>query len=212
MKEPSPVALCRRAPATLAMDLRKQIYNQFAQLHPRRLTAGYSREAAVLIPIFEQKGESFFLLTRRTEEVSTHKGQISFPGGMRHNGESLEYTALRETFEEVGIGPDRVEILGRFHDYKSITGHLVAPFAGYIKGTFATVPQAAEVAEVLRVPFAIFMDPGRLRTERMYRAGSMTDVYFYRYEPYEIWGLTAHIIKDFFDAFYPCTTRQPESG
>jgi len=194
------------------MDLRKQIQNQFAQLQPRRLTAGYSREAAVLMPIFEHEGESYFLLTRRTEEVSTHKGQIAFPGGMRHNGESLESTALRETFEEVGISPDRVEILGRFHDYKSITGHLVAPFAGYIQGKFAIVRQATEVAEVLRVPFAVFMDPGRMRTERMHRAGTMMDVYFYRYERHEIWGLTAHIIKDFFDAFRPGQTRYPESG
>ena len=194
------------------MDLHKQIQNQLAQLQPRRLTAGYSGEAAVLMPIFEHDGESYFLLTRRTEEVSTHKGQISFPGGMRHRGESLESTALRETFEEVGISPDRVEILGRFHDYKSITGHLVAPFAGFIHGDFATVPQVAEVAEVLRVPFAIFMDPGRMRTERMYRAGSMMDVYFYRYQSYEIWGLTAHIIKDFFDSFRLDRTRYPESG
>ncbi len=201
-----------RALATLAMELRKQIHNQFVQLHPRRLTAGYSREAAVLMPIFEHEGKPFFLLTRRTEEVSTHKGQISFPGGMRHDGESLEYTALRETFEEVGLEPDRIEILGRFHDYKSITGHLVAPFAGYIKGNFATVPQAAEVAEVLRVPFAVFADPSRLRTERMYRAGSVMDVYFYRFEPHEIWGLTAHILRDFFDAFRLGQTRQPESG
>jgi 8-oxo-dGTP pyrophosphatase MutT (NUDIX family) len=130
---------------------------------------------------------------------------------MRHNGESLESTALRETFEEVGISPDRVEILGRFHDYKSITGHLVAPFAGFIHGTFATVPQVTEVAEVLRVPFAVFMDPGRMRTERMYRTGSMMDVYFYRYESYEIWGLTAHIIKDFFDAFRLDRRRYPDS-
>ncbi len=153
------------------------------------------------MPIFEQDGMPFFLLTRRTEEVSTHKGQISFPGGMRHDGESLDATALRETFEELGLGLDGLEILGRFHDYLSITGHLVAPFAGYIRGDFAPVPQAAEVAEVLRVPFSVFEDPNRLRTERMYRAGSLVDVYFYRHESHEIWGLTAHIIKDFFDTF-----------
>lgn len=193
------------------MKLQTQISNQFAQLHPRRLTSGYAREAAVLMPIFEEDGEPFFLLTRRTEEVSTHKGQISFPGGMRHGSESLESTALRETFEEIGIEPDCIKILGRFHDYRSITGHLVAPFAGYIQGSFSTIPQASEVAEVLRVPFAIFMDPSLLRTERMYRAGSMRDVYFYRYKSHEIWGLTAHIIKDFFDVFPLGQPRLPES-
>ncbi len=191
----------RTVPATFDMELCRLIHDQFAKFQPRRLTSGYSREAAVLMPIFEQDGMPFFLLTRRTEEVSTHKGQISFPGGMRHGEESLDATALRETFEEIGLGPDGVEVLGRFHDYRSITGHLVAPFAGYIRGDFAPVPQAAEVAEVLRVPFSVFKDPSRLRTERMYRAGSMVDVYFYRHEGCEIWGLTAHIIKDFFDTF-----------
>jgi 8-oxo-dGTP pyrophosphatase MutT (NUDIX family) len=182
------------------MGLREQIRDQLAQLQLKRMTTGYSREAAVLMPIFELEGEPFFLLTRRTEQVSTHKGQISFPGGMRHGEECLENTALRETFEEVGIDPSRVEILGRFHDYTSITGHLVAPFVGYLRGTFAPVAQAAEVAEVLRVPFSIFVDPNRLRVESMYRFGKMIDVYFYRYESHDIWGLTALIIKDFFDA------------
>jgi len=180
-------------------ELRKQIRNQLAHLPPKRLTTGYDREAAVLMLMYEQDEEPFFLLTRRTEEVSTHKGQISFPGGMRQDEETLEQTALRETQEEVGIDQDRIEILGCFHDYLSITGHRVAPFAGYIHGAFTTVPQTREVAEVLRVPFAIFRDPSRLRTQPFLRFGRIMDVYFYRYEPYEIWGLTAHIIKDFFD-------------
>ncbi len=135
------------------MELQKQIQNLLSGFQPRRLPGGYRREAAVLMPAFELEGKPFFLLTRRTEEVSTHKGQISFPGGMRHEGESLEDAALRETFEEVGIDRGRVQILGRFHDYVSITGHLVAPFVAYIDGGFATHPQASEVAEVLHVPF-----------------------------------------------------------
>ncbi len=183
-----------------AMELRRQIHDFFLRLEPRRLSAGYVREAAVLMPIFELEGEPHFLLTRRTEEVSTHKGQISFPGGMRHHEESLESTALRETFEEIGIDRTQIEILGRFHDYTSITSHLVAPFAGYIKDKFSTLPQASEVAEVLRVPFAVFLDPSRLRTDRMVRGGETMNVYFYRYEAYEIWGLTARIIKDFLEA------------
>lgn len=149
--------------------------------------------------IFERGGEPYFLLTRRTEEVATHKGQISFPGGVRHGGESLLETALRETFEEVGIEWSQIEVLGRFHDYISINEHLVAPFPAYIQGSFDTVPQRSEVAEVLQVPFAIFQDPSRLRVERMLRSGVMSDVYFFQYESHEIWGLTARIIKDFLE-------------
>jgi 8-oxo-dGTP pyrophosphatase MutT (NUDIX family) len=121
---------------------------------------------------------------------------------MRQEGESLQETALRETFEEVGIQRSRIKILGRFHDYISITNYLVAPFIGFIDTGFVTTPQRSEVAEVLSVPFAVFLDPSRLRVEPMVRAGEMTDIYFYRYEPHEIWGLTARIIKDFFEELW----------
>ena len=181
------------------MELQQQVLNLFACLQPRRLPAGIAQPAAVLMLMFETGGQPCFLLTRRTHEVRTHKGQISFPGGMSLDGESLRQTALRETFEEVGIEESRIAILGRFHDYRSVTGHLVAPFAGLSEGPFTVVPQKSEVAEVLRVPFAVFQDPARLRTERLVRAGELLDVYYYRYEPHEIWGLTAHIIKDFLE-------------
>ncbi len=182
------------------MELAERIQERLTRMHSRRLTGGFEREAAVLMPIFERGGEPCFLLTRRTEEVATHKGQISFPGGMRQANESLPETALRETFEEVGIERGRIEILGRFHDYISINESLVAPFPAYIRGDFETVPQRSEVAEVLEVPFAIFQDPSRQRVERMLRSGVMSDVYFFRYESHEIWGLTARIIKDFLEA------------
>jgi 8-oxo-dGTP pyrophosphatase MutT (NUDIX family) len=185
------------------MEIVEQIRRGLELLPRRRLTSGYDGEAAVLMPVFVESGEPYFLLTLRTEEVRTHKGQVSFPGGMRHGGEELQQAALRETFEEVSLDAGRIDILGRFHDYVSITGHLVAPFAGYIEGEFTTVPHRGEVAEVLRVPFSVFRDPSRFRTERMLRSGWYRDVYFYRYEPYEIWGLTAHIIKDFLDEVLP---------
>jgi len=182
------------------MDLPERILKALARLQPRRLAAGNAPEAAVLMLMFEADGEPCFLLTRRTHEVRTHKGQISFPGGMKLAGESLQQTALRETYEEVGIDADLIRVLGRFHDYRAITGHLVAPFAGLIAGRFTVTPQRSEVAEVLTVPFAIFQDPGRLRTERRVLNGIAQEIYFYRYGSHEIWGLTAHIIKDFLEA------------
>ena len=155
------------------------------------------------MPIFEKDGEPHFLLTLRTEEVETHKGQISFPGGMREGGENLEETALRETFEEVGIEANQMEVLGRFHDFLSITGYRVVPFAGYIDGPFTTNPQTREVAEILTVPFRIFLDPNRLRIQQMLRLGQMIDVYFYSYGTHEIWELTARIIHDFLAELQP---------
>ena len=181
------------------MEIKEHIRNSLAALKPRRLTNGFTREAAVLMPVIKWENDHHFLLTRRTEEVQTHKGQISFPGGMRENEEPLVETALRETFEEVGIPEDRIEILGRFDDYISITNYRVTPFAGFISQPYTLNPQASEVAEVLRVPFRIFQDPSRLRIERRTFMDGEEDVYYYSHGNQEVWGLTARIIRDFLD-------------
>jgi 8-oxo-dGTP pyrophosphatase MutT (NUDIX family) len=185
------------------MALKDEIRSSLAHLDRRNVTSGFSLDAAVLIPIFQPDSEPHFLLTLRTEEVQTHKGQISFPGGMREGDENLEETALRETFEEVGIDCSRIEILGRFHDYLSSTGYRVTPFAGFIEEPFTTTLQSREVAEVLMVPFRIFTDPGRLRVERRLHLGKMIDVFFFSYGAYEIWGLTARIIRDLLEIIPP---------
>jgi 8-oxo-dGTP pyrophosphatase MutT (NUDIX family) len=180
------------------METKDLIRNCLASLKPRKHAGGFIREAAVLMPLLEWKNEYCFLLTLRTEEVQTHKGQISFPGGMREGKEDLKETALRETFEEVGIEEGRVEILGRFHDYISIHGYRVTPFAGFLREPFSIRPQVTEVAEVLKVPLSIFTDPAKLRIEKSPVANE-SPVYYYSYGKHQIWGLTARIIKDFID-------------
>jgi 8-oxo-dGTP pyrophosphatase MutT (NUDIX family) len=192
---------------TSFMTLREQIRSRLAGLQLRTVKSGYTREAAVLMPIFEKDEEPHFLLTRRTREVQTHKGQISFPGGMREGGEALEETALRETFEEVGIEGGRIEILGRFHDFLSSTDYRVTPFVGYIRGPFSTTPQTSEVAEILPVPFQTFLNPRNLRIQQMIRLDKTVDVYFYSHGTHEIWGLTARIIKDFLETLSGCSCR-----
>ena len=178
----------------------KHIRGRLAELSPRRLAEGYVRQAAVLMPFFEQNGEVHILLTRRTDEVETHKGQISFPGGMREGGETLERTAIRETFEEIGIAEDRMEILGRFNDYLSITDVRVTPFAAMLRQPFTVTPQAHEVAEVLRVPISLFLDPERLFVEKDFIVeGRIAGDYSWFHETHRIWGLTALIIHDFFE-------------
>jgi len=181
------------------MEIKDHIRNSLVALKPRHVTNGFTREAAVLMPVIKREHKYHFLLTRRTEEVQTHKGQISFPGGMREEGETLVETALRETFEEVGIQEDRIEILGRFHDYISITGYRVTHFAGFISKPFTINPQVTEVAEVLCVPVRIFLDPSRLRIEKRAIMGKEEDIYYYSHGSHQVWGLTARIIKDFLD-------------
>ena len=176
------------------------IRGRLAELQPRRLEGGYARQAAVLMPFFEQDGEVRLLLTRRTDEVETHKGQISFPGGMREKGETLELTAIRETFEEIGIAADSIEILGSFHDYLSITDVRVTPFAAMLRPPFTVTPHDHEVAEVLRVPISLFLDPERLFIEKDFIIeGKIAGDYSWFYGTHRIWGLTALIIHDFFE-------------
>ncbi len=179
--------------------IREKIRQSLDRIVPRRMGEAYLSEAAVLMLVFERNGEPHFLLTKRTHEVETHKGQISFPGGMKEGNESLQQTALRETHEEVGIESGSIEILGQFHDYLSITEFRVVPFAGYLRGPFEPKPQAREVAEVLYVPFGIFRDPALMRIEHRTIRGRVHEVYFYQFGEHEIWGLTARIIKDFLD-------------
>jgi len=176
------------------------IRGRLAELQPRRLEDGYARQAAVLMPFFERDGEVRLLLTRRTDEVETHKGQISFPGGMREEGETLERTAIRETFEEIGISGDSMEILGRFHDYLSITDVRVTPFAAMLRQPFTVTPQAHEVAEVLLVPTSLFLDPERLFIKKDFIIkGKSAGDYSWLFGTHRIWGLTALIIHDFFE-------------
>jgi 8-oxo-dGTP pyrophosphatase MutT (NUDIX family) len=164
----------------------------------RRLEIEHSGRAAVLMPILQQTEGLAFVLTQRTHKVETHKGQISFPGGVQDPvDENLLQTALRETREEIGLQSDRVFVLGEFDEYLSITGLVVTPFLGWISEPLELRPNPDEVEEILKVPFSTFRDHRLLRVERQTRAGLERDVYFYNYEGREVWGLTARIIRDF---------------
>ncbi|MBI2821749.1 MAG: CoA pyrophosphatase [Acidobacteria bacterium] len=155
--------------------------------------------AAVLVSIFEQRRHPCFLLTLRTQHVATHKGEVSFPGGMfDKQDDSLRATALRETSEELGIPPTQVDILGRFHDCTSINNYVVTPFVGFIEPGFRLAPNPREVEEVLKVPLDFFRS-ALPRCEVRRRQEKDVCLYFYDYGEYVIWGLTARIIKDFLE-------------
>ena len=171
---------------------------QLQSRNPRRLAVDHSGRAAVLVPILPHEEEFCFLLTQRTHKVETHKGQISFPGGIQEDSDSnLLQTALRETWEELGLGSESIRLLGEFDEYLSITGLIVTPFAAYVGGPLNLVPNPDEVDEILRVPFSIFQDSRTLRVETRERLGVERKVYFYDFQGKEVWGLTAQIIRDF---------------
>lgn len=168
-----------------------------ANLSRRGSSLPVKGEAAVLLPILLKKAEPELLLTRRTEKVGTHKGQVSFPGGKKDAADRYPVeTALRETQEELGIPPQQFEVLGRFHDYLSITEYRVVPVVAICTGNPLMEPNPHEVAKVLRVPISFFQDSVP-REEVQKRLGQRRTVYFYDYQGEVVWGLTAAIIRDF---------------
>jgi 8-oxo-dGTP pyrophosphatase MutT (NUDIX family) len=164
---------------------------------PRKLERHQEGRAAVLMPIFQKENDYFFLLTQRTHMVETHKGQISFPGGIAESDETLIRTALRETWEEIGLASERIELLGEFDEYLSVAGLIVTPFVAAIDYPFDLNPNLSEVEEILQVPLSLFEDASRLRIETRRRFDRDQPVYFYNFQGRDVWGLTAHIIRDF---------------
>ena len=175
-----------------------QIRSVLASRHSRRLDVEHTGRAAVLIPVMKHLDGFAFLLTRRTHNVQTHKGQISFPGGVQDPAdESLLQTALRETREEIGLQSAAVSILGEFDEYLSVTGLIVTSFVAWLHQPVELTPSPDEVEEILLVPFDNFHEQRLLRTETRVRFGQEQKVYFYDFNGQEVWGLTAQIIRDF---------------
>jgi 8-oxo-dGTP pyrophosphatase MutT (NUDIX family) len=162
--------------------------------------------AAVLVPLLFKEGEWHVVVTQRTETVEHHRGQISFPGGACEAGDAdLLATALRETFEEVGVPPEAVEVLGALDDYWTVTDFVVTPFVGVIPHPFAYRPNQNEVAAVIEIPLSFLRDPSHLRVERRAYEGRVYDVLFWEYKSHTIWGATAQILKGFLDLVFSRT-------
>lgn len=180
-------------------ELEKKIQEQLRSTALRDLHIEFEGKAAVLMSLFRRRRQLYFLLTKRTDLVSTHKGQVSFPGGMQDREDaSLEETALRETQEELGLAPGKVQVWGRFHQYLAVTRSLVTPYVGMIQGKFRLRPNPQEVAYVLEVPLTFFLQTQPER--RPYtRFGRQANLYYYHFNGDVIWGLTAAMIKDLVD-------------
>lgn len=152
-------------------------------------------QAAVLIPIVKREPELTVLLTRRTEHLHDHAGQISFPGGrIEPEDADAPAAALRETEEEVGLPSQYVEVVGRLDTYVTRTGFEVAPLVGLVTPPFSLTPDEFEVAEVFEVPLGFLLDPANRRIDsRVYR-GKRRHFYAFPYRDYYIWGATAGML------------------
>ncbi len=157
------------------------------------------REGGVLILLYPRAGLLHFVLTRRTETVRSHKGQISLPGGAREEGELLVQTALRETREELGVPPDGTEVMGRLSPlYTPPSNYCIHPFVAHRPSVPTFCPDPLEVAEVLEVPLGLLLDPSIRRVEYWpdSRFEAPRRVPFFEVHGQVVWGATAMILSE----------------
>ena len=155
--------------------------------------------SAVLIPIYYKEGEYYILLTKRTEMVKDHKGQISFPGGAYEEQDgTLLNTALRECAEEIGLPGEVVEVLGELDDmFTRGSGYIISPFVGVIPWPHSLTVYPREVEEIVEVPISALLDKNCVRQETEVIDGQVVNQYFYHYQGKIIWGATARILNQF---------------
>jgi 8-oxo-dGTP pyrophosphatase MutT (NUDIX family) len=160
-------------------DFEHRLARALSARAPRRSKGSEGRAAAVLIPIVAVE-EPALLLTLRTETVSTHKGQISFPGGSLEPRESPREAALREAQEEIGLDPGRVRVLGELDETPTfVSGYVITPVVGWVAPEPDLEPNPSEVADVIVAPI------GRLSE--------------WIYEGHIIWGVTARLLRMFLE-------------
>lgn len=154
--------------------------------------------SAVLLLLFPQKNDWFFFLTKRTDKVEHHKGQISLPGGVVEYNETFEKTALRETYEEIGVPSDEINLVGALSSfYIPISGFEIFPFVGWIKHKPKTTIQEDEVQELLSVSLKDLLSDKSIRTKTSKLRGSSVDIPYFHLCNEMVWGATSMILAEF---------------
>ena len=160
--------------------------------------------AAVLVPLVDRAAGMTVLLTKRTDHLRDHAGQVSFPGGRTepHDRDAIA-TALRESEEEIGLASDLVEIIGQLDQYVTRTGFIVTPVVGIVQPTFTLRLDAFEVAEAFEVPLPFLLDEkNHERHSREYR-GAQRQFWAMPYNGYYIWGATAGMLRNLYNRVQP---------
>ena len=156
--------------------------------------------AAVLVPLVERDGGFTVLLTQRTEHLSDHAGQVSFPGGrIEASDADAVAAALRETEEEIGLPQALIEPIGRLDDYETGTGFLVTPIVGFIRTPFTLKPDPYEVADVFEVPLAFILDANNHERRSGFWRGRQRSYYAMPYGERFIWGATAGMLINLYE-------------
>ena len=160
-------------------------------------------KSAVIIPVYWREGQYYILFTKRSEEVKTHKGQISFPGGTYEEEDvTLLNTALRESAEEIGLLAGDIEVLGGLDDTVAVvSNYTITPFAAMIPWPYQFKVDGREIARIIEVPLSSLMDKNNIYNETITAEGQTFNQYAYHYHGDVIWGATARILAQFLDIF-----------
>ena len=151
--------------------------------------------AAVLIGLLAGPEGPQVILTRRTAHLTNHPAEISLPGGRIEPGDAgPAEAALRETFEEIGLPPERVEILGCLPAYRTVSDYRVYPFVGWVEPPVEFVPDTHEVDDIFLVPFSFILDPANHHCGSIVHEGKNRSYYVIPYPGYRIWGATAGML------------------
>ena len=170
-----------------------------ADIIAKREAVGKVTKAAVLIPLVLREGGLSVLLTQRTNHLRDHAGQISFPGGrMDPEDQSPNDTALRESKEEIGLDPGRVEIIGHLPQYLTVSGYSVTPVVGLVQAQAEYVLDEFEVADVFEVPLSFLLDPANHQVRLWQSEQGGRRFYSMPYENRFIWGATAGMLRNLY--------------
>ena len=161
---------------------------------------GQPRQGGVLVALYDRDGQTHLILTRRRDDLNDHAGQISFPGGRREDGETLQMTAVREAEEEIGLSPAALTLLGQLTClYIPPTDYEVHPFVAWHEGQPHFRRQVEEVAQILEVSLSYLLDAANRYEEPWEYEGTTIQVPFYLVESHKVWGATAMMLSEFLE-------------
>ena len=165
------------------------------------------KKAGVMVLFFPRKNKLYLILTRRTKMVQYHPNQISFPGGQCEPNESPLEAGLRETYEELGISPEKIKILGELTPlYIPSSNYCIYPSVGVMDKAPIYNLRVKEVSEVMEIPLTYLLDRKNITKETWNIKNRQINVPFYLYEKHKIWGATAMVLAELLDIIRPSPT------
>lgn len=156
--------------------------------------------AAVLIPLTERDGRMDVVLTKRSEKMRKHSGEVSFPGGrMEEDDDDLIQTALRESEEEIALRPTDVKVYGALMQMPTVTGYEVSVYVGEFDQPYELRPNPDEIATIIEAPLTDFVDDELHRQEEIEWGGRRFPMHYFDIQGHNVWGATAYMLVELMD-------------